>query len=454
MGHHVIKMPDIGEGIAEVELIAWKVQVGGRVAEDEVVAEVMTDKAMVEIPSPVAGTVVALGGQPGQMMAVGSELIRLEVEGEGNLKPGSDQKPGSGTNDSRVAPKPASGTGDSDVQRESGGRDSGAEKAAPEALKAPAKAPETAAPPAAQRPITNPVLRAGDVPLASPAVRRQAWDAGIELRYVPGTGPAGRILQRDLEAYIVAGGRAQASAPASGNGYVRRSGEQAIPVMGLRRKIAQKMQQSWSQIPHITYVEEIDVTEVEALRAQLNARWGQERGKLTLLPLLARALILALREFPQMNARFDDAANVVTRYEGVQLGIATQSDVGLSVPVIAHAEALDLWQTAAEIARLATAVRAGKATREELSGSTITISSLGPIGGVVSTPIINHPEVAIVGVNRIIERPMFRDGQVVARKLMNLSSSFDHRIVDGMEAAEFVQAIRRRLEAPALMFVE
>ena len=214
------------------------------------------------------------------------------------------------------------------------------------------------------------------------------------------------------------------------------------------------MQASWTRIPHITYVEEIDVTQVEALRAQLNTRYGKERGKLTLLPLLARAIVLAIRQFPQMNARFDDEANIVTRHEGVQLGIATQSDVGLSVPVIAHAEALDLWQTAAEIARLSTAVRAGKATREELSGSTITISSLGPIGGIASTPIINHPEVAIVGVNRIIERPAFHEGHVVARKLMNLSSSFDHRIIDGMEAAEFVQAIRRLLETPALLFVE
>jgi len=300
------------------------------------------------------------------------------------------------------------------------------------------------------------VLNAGEAPLASPAVRRRAWDLGIELRYVPATGPGGRILQADLDAYAAAGGKAQpvGGSSAGGSSYARCTGEQQVPIMGLRRKIAQKMQQSWSTIPHITYVEEIDVTEVEALRAKLNERWAKERGKLTLLPLLARAVVLAARDFPQMNARFDDQANIVTRYEGVQLGIATQSEVGLSVPVVAHAESLDLWQTATEIARLANAVRVGKATREELSGSTITISSLGAVGGVVSTPIINHPEVAIVGVNRIIERPMFREGQVVARKLMNLSSSFDHRIVDGMDAAEFVQAIRTRLETPALLFVE
>lgn len=448
MGHHVIKMPDIGEGIAEVEVIAWKVEVGGQVAEDEIVAEVMTDKAMVEIPSPVAGTVVSLGGKPGEMMAVGSELIRLEVEGAGNAASAGSPpaaKPAEAAAEPKAeAPKPAADT-----------KPAPAADAKPAAEPAKAAAPAPAAKSDARGAVTNSVLAAGEQPLASPAVRRRAWDLGIELRYVPATGPGGRILHADLDAYAEAGGKAQpVGGGAGGSSYARRTGEEQVPIMGLRRKIAQKMQQSWSNIPHITYVEEIDVTEVEALRAKLNDRWGKTRGKLTLLPLLARAVVLAARDFPQMNARFDDEANIVTRYEGVQLGIATQSAVGLSVPVIAHAESLDLWQTAAEIGRLAAAVREGKATRDELSGSTITISSLGPVGGVVSTPIINHPEVAIVGVNRIIERPMFREGQVVARKLMNLSSSFDHRIVDGMDAAEFVQAIRQRLETPALLFVE
>lgn len=439
MGHHVIKMPDIGEGIAEVELIAWQVQVGGKVTEDQVIAEVMTDKAMVEIPSPVSGTVVSFGGQPGQMMAVGSELIRLEVEGPGNVG-AEPTAPAPAPAEPATAPATAAAVAEP--------------KPAPVVEKA-ALAPAPASPPAA--PATREyataaprALAPGEKPLASPAVRQRAFDLGIELRFVPGSGPAGRILHADLDAYLKSPRQA---APAA-SGYARRSGEQQIPIMGLRRKIAQKMQASWTRIPHITYVEEIDVTQVETLRAQLNTRYGKERGKLTLLPLLARAIVLAIRQFPQMNARFDDEANIVTRHEGVQLGIATQSDVGLSVPVIAHAEALDLWQTAAEIARLSTAVRAGKATREELSGSTITISSLGPIGGIASTPIINHPEVAIVGVNRIIERPAFHEGHVVARKLMNLSSSFDHRIIDGMEAAEFVQAIRRLLETPALLFVE
>ena len=447
MGHRVIKMPDIGEGIAEVELITWKVEVGGPVAEDQVVAEVMTDKAMVEIPSPVAGTVVSLGGKPGQMMAVGSELIRLEVDGAGNASAASAPAAAAAA-EPVAAPKAAAPAA------------APATAAEPAPVATPAKAAAASAPACAAKQdargaVTNGVLNAGEAPLASPAVRRRAWDLGIELRYVPATGPGGRILQADLDAYAAAGGKAQPVGGSAGSSsYARRTGEQQVPIMGLRRKIAQKMQQSWSTIPHITYVEEIDVTEVEALRAKLNERWAKERGKLTLLPLLARAVVLAARDFPQMNARFDDQANIVTRYEGVQLGIATQSEVGLSVPVVAHAESLDLWQTATEIARLATAVRVGKATREELSGSTITISSLGAVGGVVSTPIINHPEVAIVGVNRIIERPMLREGQVVARKLMNLSSSFDHRIVDGMDAAEFVQAIRTRLETPALLFVE
>lgn len=439
MGQHVIKMPDIGEGIAEVELVGWKVGVGDAVAEDQVIAEVMTDKATVEIPSPVAGTVIALGGALGETMAVGSELIRLDVAGEGNVKPG-EAAPAS----KAVADKPAVARAPEPPPRLPDPK--------PEPVAAAAKAPEPAAPARHESPVTAPRFT-GEAPLASPAVRRRAWDLGIELRFVPPTGPGGRVMHADLDAYAARGGQAQPMGGGS-SGYARRTGEEQIPVMGLRRRIAQKMQDSWRRIPHITYVEEIDVTEVEALRGRLNAKWGKERGKLTFLPFLARAMVLALRDFPQMNARYDDEANVITRYAGVQLGIATQSDAGLSVPVVAHAEALDLWQTAAEIARLAAAVRAGKATREELSGSSITITSLGPIGGIMSTPIINHPEVAIVGVNRMIVRPCIRNGLVEARTLMNLSSSFDHRVVDGMESAEFVQAIRGLLENPALLFVE
>jgi 2-oxoisovalerate dehydrogenase E2 component (dihydrolipoyl transacylase) len=291
---------------------------------------------------------------------------------------------------------------------------------------------------------------AGERPLASPAVRHRAWELGIALQFVPGSGPAGRITHADLDAFVAAGGRPAAAA----SGLQPRHDEQVLPVIGLRRRIAQKMQEAKRRIPHFSYVEEVDVTELEALRTQLNDRHGETRGRLTVLPLLVRAIVLAVRELPQVNARYDDDAGTVTRFGAVHLGIATQTDNGLVVPVLRHAEARDPWDAAAEIARLAQAARGGKATRDELGGSTITITSLGALGGIVTTPVINHPEVAIVGVNRIVERPVMRGGAVVGRMMMNLSSSFDHRVVDGMDAARFVQAVRARLEAPALMFVE
>ncbi|MGN4076989.1 dihydrolipoamide acetyltransferase family protein, partial [Burkholderia gladioli] len=293
----------------------------------------------------------------------------------------------------------------------------------------------------------------GERPLASPAVRKRAWDLGIELRFVRGSGEAGRILHEDLDAWLQGSGGAAAPAGARA-AYAERHDEEAVPVIGLRRKIAEKMQEAKRRIPHFSYVEEIDVTELETLRAELNRRHGETRGKLTMLPFIARAMVVALRDFPQINARYDDEAGVVTRHGAVHLGVATQSKGGLMVPVVRHAEARDVWALAAEVARLAEAARAGKASREELGGSTITLSSLGPLGGVVSTPVINHPEVGIVGVNRIVERPMIRNGLVVARKLMNLSSSFDHRVVDGMDAAEFIQSVRALLEQPALLFVD
>ncbi|KVW78791.1 dihydrolipoamide acetyltransferase family protein [Burkholderia ubonensis] len=432
MGIHVIKMPDIGEGIAEVELVAWHVEIGQTIKEDQPLADVMTDKAAVEIPSPVSGKVLALGGRIGEMMAVGSELIRLEVEGDGNLKPGADVR------EAAVAEAAA-----------------GAAPAAPVASSADATHPASRAPAEPRRAEHAAPPRAarapGERPLASPAVRQRAWDMGIELRYVRGTGEAGRILHADLDAYARTGSRAGAQ-PA--RGYDERTDETEVPVIGLRRAIARKMQEAKRRIPHFSYVEEIDVTELETLRAELNRRYGDARGRLTPLPLLIRAMVIALRDFPQINARFDDEAGVVTRHGAVHMGVATQTDAGLTVPVLRHAEARDVWSISAEIARLADAVRTNRAQRDELTGSTITISSLGPLGGIVSTPVINHPEVGIVGVNRIVERPMFRDGAVVARKLMNLSSSFDHRVVDGMDAAEFIQAVRALLERPALLFVE
>ncbi len=468
MGIHIIKMPDIGEGIAEVELVGWHVKVGDTVAEDQPLADVMTDKATVEIPSPVVGKVISLGGDVGQVMAVGGELIRLEVEGDGNVKAGA-----AAAAPAAKAAVPAAGGIAADGAQRAGGPslvESGAAATTPGAAM-PATSPlakssssastsaSTSGSASAKSPASRQsggapaaIRQPGEKPLASPAVRKRAWDLGVELRYVQGSGPAGRILHEDLDAWLQ--GQGSASSARAGSAYVERNDEDAVPVIGLRRKIAQKMAESKRRIPHFSYVEEIDVTELEDLRVQLNAKWGESRGKLTLLPLLARAMVVALRDFPQINARYDDEAGVVTRYGAVHIGIATQSDGGLMVPVMRHAEARDLWSMAAEINRLAQAVRSGSAGRDELSGSTITITSLGPLGGIVTTPVINHPEVGIVGVNRIVERPAFRNGAVVARKLMNLSSSFDHRVVDGMDAARFIQAVRALLEQPALLFVE
>jgi len=447
MGVHVIRMPDIGEGIAEVELVAWHVSPGDAVAEDQVLADVMTDKATVEIPSPVAGKVLALGGQVGQVMAVGSELIRIEVAGAGNVR----EAPAAGAGSSAPA-APQAG-----VAAVAAARPAAAGPAAPVAT-APAPAePQPASSARAPAPDRAPATatvsrRPGDRPIASPAVRRRAWDLGVELQFVPGSGTAGRITHEDLDAY--AARRTGSGAPGTGVQYAERTDEEAIPVIGLRRRIAQKMQDAKRRIPHFTYVEEVDVTELETLRARLNAQWGAERTRLTLLPLLARAIVVAVREFREVNARFDDDNGIVTRYGAVHIGIATQTDAGLMVPVLRHAEARDLWSSAAEIARLADAARAARATRDELGGSTITITSLGALGGIVTTPVINHPEVAIVGVNRIVERPVMRGGLVVPRLMMNLSSSFDHRVVDGAVAARFVQALRGLLECPATLFLE
>jgi len=451
MGIQIIKMPDIGEGIAEVELVAWYVKVGDLVAEDQILADVMTDKATVEIPSSVAGTVLALGGAVGQVMAVGSEVIRIEVEGAGNVKEGSvalaTAAASLNTLGSVSTPEHSPVRAEvSSVRPElvEGLRQAQPERALPIAKAASKITLVPAAPHARQ---------SGDKPIASPAVRRSAWEQGIELQFVPGSGAAGRITHDDLAAYAARAQQGQAPEQAVQR-YAQRNTEEAIPVIGLRRKIAQKMQEAKRRIPHFTYVEEVDVTELEALRARLNATFGKTRGRLTLLPFLVRAVVLAVREFPQVNARYDDEAAVVTRYAAVHLGMATQTEAGLMVPVLRHAETLDLWASAAEVLRLSEAARSGKAEREELSGSTITITSLGALGGIVSTPVINHPEVAIVGINRMVERPMIRGGAVVARQMMNLSSSFDHRVVDGQHAAEFVQLLRGYLECPATLFVE
>ncbi|MDD3763710.1 MAG: dihydrolipoamide acetyltransferase family protein [Nevskiales bacterium] len=428
MGRHIVKLPDIGEGIAESEIAAWHVAVGDRVAEDQPLVDMLTEKAAVELPSPKAGTVVELHGAPGDMIAVGSALVTLEIEGE---DPGGED---AGVAPEAKPPPPPSGE----------------VTATPAEAAAATPPPETALPQRA--PAAAVPRRPGERPLASPAVRRRAQELGVELQYVPGSGPAGRITHADLDAYLdtrgsgAAGARAPSRAP--------RTEVESIKVIGLRRRIAEAMQRAKQRIPHFAYVEEVDVTELEALRVHLNAARRDDQPKLTLLPFLLRALVQVLPRYPQVNATYDDEAGVVHRHAAVHCGIATQTPNGLVVPVLRHAETLDVWQMATGIRLLAEAVRSGKATRETLSGSSITITSLGALGGIVSTPVINAPEVAIVGVNRMVERPVYLRGQLVPRLMMNLSSSFDHRIVDGYDAAAFIQAVKVALEHPATLFME
>lgn len=437
MGEYVIKLPDVGEGVAEAELVEWNVKIGDIVREDTVLAAVMTDKATVEIPSPVDGEILWLGAEIGDTVAIGSPIVRLKVAGEGNVSAGTETV---------AAPKPP--------VRDDGKAQSAPEGAAPQPTRAepapvPAKPAASSAKPASGTVQRGAPRAEGDRPLASPAVRLRAKEAGIDLRQVAGSGPAGRISHEDLEAFIQRG-------PQTGkaSGLVRNDAVEEIKIVGLRRKIAEKMKLAKSRIPHITYVEEIDMTALEELRANLNKEKRTDRPKLTLLPFLMRAMVKAIAEQPQLNALFDDEAGIVHQHGGVHIGIAAQTPGGLVVPVVKHAEARDLWDCGAEVNRLAEAAKAGTATREELSGSTITITSLGAMGGVVTTPVINHPEVAIVGVNKMMIRPMWDGSQFVPRKMMNLSSSFDHRVIDGWDAAVFVQRIKALLETPALIFVE
>jgi len=397
----------------------------------------MTDKATVEIPSPRAGRVLAITGGPGDKVRVGAELLVLDVDNdEAVLRQDDAASPGV-----TVAPLAAPTI------------PTAAASAGP--LLTVAKARRTLQASAREK-IEAPVVAArpaGAKPLASPAVRRRAHELGIALQFIPGTGPAGRIGHADLDAYIASGGSA-AGVASRPSGRARLERIEAIKIIGLRRRIAERMQESKRRIPHYSYVEELDVTTLEELRAHLNARHVADRPRLTLLPFLIRALACAIPRFPQVNALFDDETGIVRRHAALHIGIATQTPQGLMVPVVRHAEALDLWEVASEISRLAATAREGTAARDELSGSTLTVTSLGPIGGIVTTPVINLPEVAIIGVNRIVERPVAHGGQIVIRKMMNLSSSFDHRVVDGWEAAQFVQELKGLLEQPASLFVE
>jgi 2-oxoisovalerate dehydrogenase E2 component (dihydrolipoyl transacylase) len=442
MAERVIKLPDVGEGVAEAELVEWHVKIGDLVQEDTILGAVMTDKATVEIPSPVEGEVLWLGGEVGDVIAVGSELVRLKIPGEDNR---------SAADEVRKAPAgEASVAKTADAARSAKPRIGEAVARAPSAAGPTISATSQSAPIAPPRPFVRGAPRPeGEKPLAAPAVRLRAREAGVDLRQVPGTGPAGRITHEDLDAFFVQG-PGTARMPA----LQARTAVEDVKMVGLRRKIAEKMAISNARIPHITYVEEIDVTSLEELRATLNKQKRQDQPKLTLLPFLMRAMVRAIAEQPNLNALFDDEAGVVHLHAGVHIGIAAQTPAGLMVPVVRHVEALDLWGCAAEMNRLVEAAKAGTATRDELGGSTITITSLGAMGGVVTTPIINHPEVAILGVNKMMVRPVWNDSAFVPRKMMNLSSSFDHRVVDGWDAARFVQRIKGLLETPALIFME
>jgi 2-oxoisovalerate dehydrogenase E2 component (dihydrolipoyl transacylase) len=403
-----VKLPDVGEGVAEAELVSWHVAVGDTVTAESVLAEVMTDKATVEISSPVAGVVVAVHGDPGDTLAVGAPLVTIAID---EPAPGGD------------IPSPS-----------------------------PAGAVTEPTAPAEPRPQQ---LRPAGRATAAPAVRARARELGLDLAALCGTGPDGRVLHTDLDRLIAHGDGAPVlpGRPAAAT-RVRRSDEPHVEsVRGLRRRIAERVTASWTQIPHITYVDEVDVTELDVVRTELNRRGDESGTHLTMLPFLLRAIVIAVSEQPRLNAHYDGDAQTVSTFDAVHVAIATQTDDGLMVPVVRHAEARGLWDLAAEISRVSAAARDGTATREDLGGSTITITSLAALGGVVTTPIINQPEVAIVGVNKMATRPVWRNGVWEPRSMMNLSSSFDHRIVDGWDAATFIRRITTLLETPALLFV-
>jgi len=398
MGQYLFRLPDIGEGVAEAEIVAWHVKVGDHIKEDQPLLDVVTDKATVDMSSPVEGTITALHGDVGAKAPVGSVLVELDVSGQ--VRPpvtASEAK-------QRVAQNARSGE---------------------------------------EKPVAKPVVAQNDnPPTASPATRRQAMEWGIKLEDVKGSGPRGRILPEDLERHR------------SGGKTGGRESVEEIRVIGVRRQIADRMIQAKRQIPHFSYVEEVDVTELESLRAELNSQRADDQPKLTLLAFLMRALVKLIPDFPNINAHYNDLDGVLKRFSAVHIGIAAQTPNGLMVPVVRHAEKRDLWDCARELQRVSQVARDGSARREELLGSTITLTSLGPLGGIAATPIINYPEVAIIGPNKIIERPVIEGAFLVRRKIMNVSSSFDHRIVDGHDAARFIQKLKRVLEHPALIFID
>ena len=414
MAEYKFKMPDIGEGVVEAEITAWHIKVGDKVNEDDPVADAMTDKATVELTAPVTGVVTTLGCGECEIMAIGGDLVVLDTDG---TAPAQKEEP---------KPEPAKSKKSEPVKVEK--------------LK-PAPKPE---------PAPTPVAPVGAKPLASPSVRKAAMDLDIDLSRVIPTGKAGQITHEDLKAFTNGGSQVQAGA----SGNQKRIGSTDIKVTGMRRVISERMQEAKRRIPHFSYVESVDMTELEALRSHLNTNRRDDQPKLTLIPFFMRAICKAAILWPQCNATFDDDAGVITQHHGVHMGMAAQTKNGLMVPVIHHAEAFDIWQAAAEIARLGQAAKDGKISPAELQGGSITLTSLGPLGGVVTTPVINRPEVAIIGPNKIVETPVVQNGQVVVRKMMNISSSFDHRVVDGFHAAEMIIYIKGLLEHPATLFMD
>ena len=419
MAKRAFKLPDIGEGVVEGEVVTWHVEVGASVSEDDSIVDIMTDKSTVTIPSPYSGVIVALHGEIGDMVAVGAVLVEFDSEGEADDSPPASEK-------SVVEEVP-----------------NVAETADPPAV-VPKVAAVTTPPPME---VVSAVVPSGPV-LASPAVRRRARESGVDLGALKGTGPGGRVQQSDLDAYLATGGSSP-SAPKQ----VSRNGTKEIKVVGLRRKIAEQMVRSMNAIPHFSYFEEIDITELEALRQLLNSSRGGEQPKLTYLPFIMMALSKAFVRHEKCNAIYDEEGGVVIQHEAVNLGIATQTDKGLFVPVVKHVESMDVWQAATEMQRVSGSARDGSATLEDLTGSTFTITSLGREGGLGATPIINHPEVGILGIHKARDMPVARGGSIEIRRIMNVSSSWDHRVVDGADGAALVQDLKRMIEHPALIFM-
>ena len=435
MGIHEFKLPDIGEGVVEGEIVEWHVSVGDPVSEDDRIVDIMTDKATVSIPSPVSGTVSTLSGSVGDMIAVGSTLVGFEtgtaVDG------GTDEEKEDNVEQESVKEPPAEELPPAVVP---------SEKVAEVTIHEPVEKIHEVVPSA-----PNVSFSENERVLASPAVRRRAREAGLDLKMVNGSGPAGRIRHADLDAFIAAGGAVAGAAPTSYSN--KRTEVKEVKVVGLRRKIAEQMTLSKSRIPHFSYFEEVDVTELEGLRQVLNSSKDETQPKLTYLPFIMLALSKIMPEHPECNGHYDDDNGIVRRFSGVSLGIATQTERGLYVPVVKHVEAMDIWQAATEMQRVAGAARGGTASLDDLTGSTFTITSLGREGGLGATPIINHPEVAILGVHKAREMPVVREGEIVVRRIMNLSSAFDHRVVDGADGASLIQHLRRLLETPALIFM-